>query len=215
MTPMEMGYKLVSERHAQFVKDHPNGMIRTNLEYGSDKLVVVKCEVWKERPEKDHYMEPPDGTGMASMPIPGPTPFTKNSEVENAETSALGRALAMIGYHAKDSMASEDEITMKSWGDEAKSSVVMTAEKAARLAGTKATDAMLVKLLVWGKKIFADSADPEKELRKFVAEHTGKRKRADLTFGDIDALFILFKMYESTGGTITKSEVPLDGITDE
>jgi hypothetical protein len=101
------------------VKDNPNGVVRTQVSEFSFNpstmtgFLIMACDIWKERADADAG-KVPDGTGYASMPIPGPTSFTKNSEAENAETSALGRALAMIGYHAKDTMASDDEIAMKS-----------------------------------------------------------------------------------------------------
>ena len=43
-------------------------------------------------------------------PIPGKTPYTKDSEMMNAETSALGRACGMWGIGLKKSVASLDEV---------------------------------------------------------------------------------------------------------
>ena len=45
--------------------------------------------------------DPAPGMGTAWEPIPGPTPYTKDSEVQNAETSAWGRALIAIGASTK------------------------------------------------------------------------------------------------------------------
>lgn len=43
-------------------------------------------------------------------PFPGRTSFTKNSEMMNAATSAVGRVLALMGIAAKKSIASRDEV---------------------------------------------------------------------------------------------------------
>jgi hypothetical protein len=46
------------------------------------------------------------------MQIPGATPYTRGSEIENCETSAVGRALVMAGLPSKR-VASDDEIRAK------------------------------------------------------------------------------------------------------
>lgn len=53
------------------------------------------------------------GIGFSSMTIPGSTPYTRGSEIENAETSAWGRALAALGFEVKRSIASANEIANK------------------------------------------------------------------------------------------------------
>jgi hypothetical protein len=57
-------------------------------------------------------MELPAGTGHSYLALPGTTPYTKGSELENAETSAVGRALVMAGIPAKN-VASAGEIKSK------------------------------------------------------------------------------------------------------
>ena len=47
------------------------------------------------------------------MCIPGKTPYTRDSEVENAETSAVGRALAMMGFEVRKGVASRQEVANK------------------------------------------------------------------------------------------------------
>ena len=62
------------------------------------------------------YQDPEDKqptTGHSWLNIPGKTNFTIGSELENAETSAVGRALALSGYEVKKSIASKDEVAMK------------------------------------------------------------------------------------------------------
>ena len=50
------------------------------------------------------------GMGTAFEPVPGKTPYTKDSELMVAETSAWGRALVAIGADTKNGVASKDEI---------------------------------------------------------------------------------------------------------
>jgi hypothetical protein len=54
----------------------------------------------------------PAGVGHSAMQIPGATPYTRGSEIENCETSAVGRALVMAGLPSKR-IASDDEIRSK------------------------------------------------------------------------------------------------------
>ena len=51
------------------------------------------------------------GVGTAWEPIPGPTPYTRDSEVQNAETAAWGRAMVAIGSSTKHGIASAEEVT--------------------------------------------------------------------------------------------------------
>jgi hypothetical protein len=65
------------------------------------------------------YRTPEDqrpGIGTAWEPIPGPTPYTKDSEVQNTETAAWGRALVAIGASTKNGIASAEEVTNRTGG---------------------------------------------------------------------------------------------------
>jgi hypothetical protein len=57
--------------------------------------------------------DPLPGIGFSSMLLPGGTPYTRNSEVENAETSAWGRAIAAVGLEVRKGIATADEIRNK------------------------------------------------------------------------------------------------------
>jgi len=54
------------------------------------------------------------GMGTAFEPVPGKTPYTKDSELMVAETSAWGRALVAIGADTKNGVASADEVKARS-----------------------------------------------------------------------------------------------------
>jgi hypothetical protein len=60
------------------------------------------------------YRTPDDarpGVGTAWEPVPGPTRFTKDSEVQNAETAAWGRAMvAALAVDTKQGVASMQEV---------------------------------------------------------------------------------------------------------
>lgn len=50
------------------------------------------------------------GMGTAFEPVPGKTPYTRDSELMVAETSAWGRALVAIGADTRFGVASADEV---------------------------------------------------------------------------------------------------------
>jgi hypothetical protein len=60
------------------------------------------------------YRSPDDklpGVGWAWEPIPGPTNFTRDSELQNAETAAWGRAMvAALAVDTKKGIASSEEV---------------------------------------------------------------------------------------------------------
>lgn len=69
--------------------------------------VYIELAVTVHRdPEDTHPV-----TAHAWEPWPGRTPFTRDSEMMNAATSALGRALGYMGYGIDRSIATVDEIT--------------------------------------------------------------------------------------------------------
>ena len=49
-------------------------------------------------------------TATAWEPFPGKTPYTRDSEMMNAETSAIGRAIGALGIGLTGSMASQNEV---------------------------------------------------------------------------------------------------------
>src|SRR5690606_40824121 len=60
------------------------------------------------------YRTPDDqrpGIGMAYEPYPGRTPYTRGSELQNAETSAWGRAIvAALAADTRRGIASAEEV---------------------------------------------------------------------------------------------------------
>ncbi len=203
-TPMEQGYKLVSERHTQFVADNPKGLVKTEMVshnatpvqieggFGLVGYVIMKCEVWRDRADADDGKQP-DGVGHAGLSIPGITNFTRGSEVENAETSALGRALAAIGYHAKDSMASEDEIAIKKTETTTRKRKAKADEVEAAVE-EEVTSADRAMLMNWGKRIFGDRDAVLAFLKKEFNISSGK----DITPDMLPKIKELFAIHEAT-----------------
>ena len=96
-------YVLVSDRVIYFNEKYPNGSIQTTRETVWD-MEIVKAFVVPdiEKPTRmfTWYSQAKRWDGF----------INKTSALENAETSAVGRALAFMGIWVIDSIASVDEI---------------------------------------------------------------------------------------------------------
>lgn len=102
-------YNTVPERIAEAKAAYPNGRFTSDVvalpAALAERFVAVKARFYRT-PD-----DPQPGEGLAWEPVPGTTPYTKNSELQNAETSAWGRALigALIA-DAKKGVASMEEV---------------------------------------------------------------------------------------------------------
>lgn len=110
-----MGFELsddyvdVAERIAEFRDKHPDGSFQqVKLDFikcGGKEWVVYTAAAYRD-PE-----DPRPGMGTAWEEVPGRTPYTKGSEVQNAETSAWGRAIvAALAADTKRGIASAQEV---------------------------------------------------------------------------------------------------------
>ena len=96
-------YILISDRVIFFNETYPNGCIQTEQLESTDR-VEFKAIVIPDASEPARFF-----TGH-SQAVWGEGYINKSSALENAETSAVGRALGMMGIGVLDSIASVDEI---------------------------------------------------------------------------------------------------------
>lgn len=98
-------YILVSDRVLFFNENYPNGSIVTELlSRPEETTIVMKATVWPDVTKSTRFF-----TGHAQE-IVGEGYINKTSALENAETSAVGRALGFMGIGVIESIASADEI---------------------------------------------------------------------------------------------------------
>lgn len=114
-------YVEVKDRIRLFYEAYPNGRLVTNraeywLEIEPPRVVV---QAFAYRTPDDPF----PGTGWSWMLLPGSTPYTRGSELENTETSAWGRAIGALGLGIDRSIASVNEIESKA-GDPKASGLV-------------------------------------------------------------------------------------------
>ena len=112
----------VAQRIAEFRDKYPNGSLQPlNLTdpwrpvtvSGTDKSgeVVTQVFIVYTAAAYRDALDPRPGVGMAWEVFPGRTPYTRGSELMNAETSAWGRAIiAALAGDAKKGVASREEV---------------------------------------------------------------------------------------------------------
>ncbi len=99
-------YVTVNTRIAGFYEKWPDGAIRTVLlSEPCAKTVVFRAEAYRDY----HDVENPVSVGHAHE-IEGVGMVNQTSAMENCETSAVGRALAMAGFEVTKGVASREEM---------------------------------------------------------------------------------------------------------
>ena len=112
-------YVTVAERIAAFYQSYPTGRICTQiLEHNEESgFILMRAEVFRSTDDAQ-----PSATGHA-FEVRGDGYVNKTSYIENAETSAVGRALALLGFEVRRGIASREEM---------EKAARMPAERAAR-----------------------------------------------------------------------------------
>jgi hypothetical protein len=106
-------YVDVPARIAEFRAKFPEGSLQPanltepfRVETIADRTYIVVVAAAYRTPD-----DPRPGIGMAYEQFPGRTPYTRDSELQNAETSAWGRAIvAALAADTKRSVASKEEV---------------------------------------------------------------------------------------------------------
>jgi len=110
-------YVDVATRIAEFRDKYPDGSLQPHdpaIPYRVETIdgqtwIVVVAAAYRD----DEDTRP--GVGMAWEQYPGKTPYTRGSELQNAETSAWGRAIvAALAADTKRGVASADEVRNRS-----------------------------------------------------------------------------------------------------
>ena len=154
-------YVLVSDRVVYFNENYSEGCIKTEMvsPIGSEEI-IIKATVIPQTKFPERYF---NGYSQA---VKGQGYINKTSALENAETSAVGRALAMMGIGVIESIASVDEI------NKAKSSPGYVPKKAPQMdtqVATPATPAVLKKT-----EIDKSGSAPQKQCPLCKKWHQGR-----------------------------------------
>lgn len=106
-------YVDVASRIVEFRTKHPDGSLQPwnpNMPYkiesiGDKTFIIVVAAAYRSADDRC------PGVGMAWEPYPGKTNYTRDSELQNAETSAWGRAImAALAADARKGIASQEEV---------------------------------------------------------------------------------------------------------
>lgn len=97
-------YITVNERIIEFYKKYPEGRITTDIVSWENGVIIMKATVYRNFEDAKelavgHAYEKEDASFI-----------NKTSALENCETSAVGRALALAGFEIKKSIASREEV---------------------------------------------------------------------------------------------------------
>jgi hypothetical protein len=101
-------YKEVSERLIEFGEKYPQGYLTSEIVVlppaFAERFIAVRAYAYRTGDDSH------PATALAWEPVPGSTPYTKNSELMNAETSAWGRAIVALRAADARRIASAEEV---------------------------------------------------------------------------------------------------------
>jgi len=103
-------YVMVKDRILAFNEQYKNGMITTSLLPSDiDGMFILEARVTPDIEKANRYFV------AHSQAIMGKEGVNATSALENAETSAIGRALSLLGIGVIESIASADEVNKASY----------------------------------------------------------------------------------------------------
>ncbi|MFC7276268.1 hypothetical protein ACFQS1_19925 [Paractinoplanes rhizophilus] len=103
-------YNTVADRMREFFETYPEGCLRPHAPWrvetiGDKAFVIFEAAAYRTACDQN------PGVGTAWEPFPGRTPYTRDSELMNAETSAWGRAILAVGAaDTRKGIASAEEV---------------------------------------------------------------------------------------------------------
>lgn len=169
------GYVDVAARIGKFFERYPEGSLCAKepwrvVEVG-DKTFISYSALAFRTPD-----DPAPGEGTAWEPFPGPTNFTRDSELQNAETSAWGRALAALGFEVKQGIATGQDVAARG-GDTSRRQATGNANGVISEAQAKR---------LWA--IARDSGASQADVKRVIQEVAGVERTEVITRAKYDAV---------------------------
>jgi len=168
------GYVTVNERLKMALKDHPDLRVEelpfAIIEIGDQTFLHCTVRVHQSPDDTQPVL------GSVLEPIPGRTPYTKNSEYMVGHTSALGRALGYLGYGIDRGLASNDEVAARI-GTDREFDDAMPAVTRAKVGSRAKTGPSKAAQAAFDRAGDADTAEPlESVLEAFPGASVKKRQ---------------------------------------
>jgi len=187
-------YVDVAQRIREFSEKYPDGSLQSELK------LMVEPDGWLCVARA--YRTPDDqrpGIGHAFEPVPGKTPYTKDSEAMNAETSAWGRAIVALGFNTKK-IASRQEVAARGASDrvadDAHGLQASRADAGANGAGASDKQKAMIRRLA--KKLGLDAADVDSLSKKDASARI--EELLAIEAGTADAVAV--------GGGVVEDDIP-------
>jgi hypothetical protein len=204
---MDPSYLEVADRIKAFAAKYPEGSLQSEMTplYKGDVITGWLCRAYAYRTAADER----PGIGHAVEPVPGKTPYTRDSEAMNAETSAWGRAIVALGFPTKK-IASANEVRERQGsgatpveGTPKVAGAVEATNGAAPAAGTTdgakakrnpkyATEAQSRRLFALAKEHEVDNPT----LRTILGQVTGQESTAQIPRESYDAVCVAVQTWQ-------------------
>ena len=184
----------VAARIAEFRGKHPDGSLQPadlfqpyRVESIGDQTYIVVVAAAYRTPD-----DPRPGIGMAYEVFPGRTPYTKGSELQNAETSAWGRAIvAVLAADTKRGIASQEEVRNRHAEDEAEDREPTASDIRSAIAKVGAAKGMdlneiTVDFFDWSKGVAINGADDVRLLGEYLTHMQAEKADKGLVAAAFD-----------------------------
>lgn len=163
-------YETVEDRLVKFWADHQQGRIHTSVHYYDESRILVRAEVYFDREDVR-----PVASGYAEE-LRGASPVNRTSHAENAETSAIGRALANCGYAAKGSRPSREEMEKVQRGEQqpAAPKPYVSGQFKPKPAAPRSHEELIDQLVEEGATLVEDPYEGQSSNKSFAIKNPGE-----------------------------------------